>query len=157
MLTKEEFFQKHKKVIETGLITEEYVDDMLEMILEMSISEQRALSSQIERIFMHMLKYEYQKERQSRSWINTIRNARSEISSYKESHKSVWNSFGDDHLDDIYKRALSSAAAETNIPKKYFPDLRPPHFTKDNIADSEFIEKYLRSNAYSEYAKKELF
>ena len=153
ILSKEEFLNKHKNVIESGIVTEEYVDDVLDMIMEMAKSDERAVRSQIRRIFHHMLKFEYQKERQSRSWINTIRGACRELEDYKKSSKAIWNSFGDDHLDDIYKDAVRDAVSETKLPKSTFPTNRPSHFTKDNISDYSYMEYYMTNYAYSNVAK----
>ena len=92
-----EFIKKHQEVILGGDITESYVDDCLDIIQEMAANLEKDMKSQLIRIFMHLLKYQFQPIKQSRSWINTIRSASNEINKIKQKNKSIWNVFGDDH------------------------------------------------------------
>lgn len=156
ILSKEEFIKKHQDVILTGIVTESYIEDMLDMIEEGVKSDIKATRSQIRRIFTHMLKYQYQNDHQTRSWINTIRDANRNLQDQMKTDKNVYNVFGDDMLNDIYEDALRDAKNETGLPLKVFPLSRPNDFTKDNIVDSDFIEEFLKKYAYTDYAKQTL-
>ena len=50
-----------------------------ELIDALSRSDKRALRSQLTRLMMHIIKWQIQPERRSRSWLATIENARIEI------------------------------------------------------------------------------
>ena len=78
--------------------------EKLDIIQEMAKRDLSRMESQFERIYEHLLKYKYQKDRQTRSWINTIIDSKNNIEKQKEESKSIWNYFGEDHLDDIYKK-----------------------------------------------------
>lgn len=148
-----EFIKKHQEVILGGDITESYVDDCLDIIQEMAANLEKGMKSQLIRIFMHLLKYQFQPIKQSRSWINTIRSASNEINKIKQKNKSIWNVFGDDHLNDIYIKAVNEACKDTGLNIRNFPLQRPDYFTKENMADLQFIENYLRRYVYSDEAK----
>jgi len=55
-----------------------------ELIATLSKSEERALRSQLIRLMMHIVKWNIQPERRSRSWLLTISNARLEIAEILE-------------------------------------------------------------------------
>ncbi|BAP55184.1 hypothetical protein THII_0887 [Thioploca ingrica] len=58
---------------------EESTTGIEELIDALSRSERRALRSQLIRLMMHIIKWQIQPERRSRSWQSTISNARIEI------------------------------------------------------------------------------
>jgi len=58
---------------------EESTTGIEELIDALSRSEKRALRSQLIRLMMHIIKWQIQPERRSRSWQSTISNARIEI------------------------------------------------------------------------------
>lgn len=152
-----EFKEKHKRVIETGHITEEFIDEIFQMILDVSKSEERELYSMIRKIFSYMLKYGYDKEKQSKYWIHNIRELYRELFYFKIIIVDVWDSFSEDKLDDIYEDALRDVIAETGKRKEQFSVCRPDYFSKDNISEFNFMEKFLKDNAYTNSAKKVLF
>lgn len=55
ILSKEEFIKKYQDVILTGIVTESYIEDILDMIEE-GVKSDVKVRSQIRRIFTHMLK-----------------------------------------------------------------------------------------------------
>lgn len=127
--------------------------EKLDIIQEMAKRDLGRMESQFERIYEHLLKYKYQKDRQTRSWINTIIDSKNNIEKQKEESKSIWNYFGEDHLDDIYKKSVRKASKETGLDIKSFPIERPKTFTKENMINDNFIESYFKQNAYTTEAK----
>lgn len=157
LLSKEEFLKKHENVLRTGLVTESYIEDMFDILEESTKTDIKATRSQIRRLFSHMLKYQYQKEKQTGSWINTIRQASTEIQDQCKTSKAIYNTFGDDHLNDIYNDAKRDASRETGLSTRDFPQYRPDIFNKDNIINDTFIDDYLLKYAYTHEAKKYLY
>src|SRR6266480_3382791 len=60
-----------------------------ELIDALSRAEKRALRSQLMRLMAHIIKWKTQPEKRSRSWRQTIRNAREEIAESQEDTPSL--------------------------------------------------------------------
>jgi hypothetical protein len=67
-----------KNELEQGHIEESTIG-IEELIDALSRSEKRVLRSQLTRLMTHIIKWQIQPERRSRSWLTTIENARIEI------------------------------------------------------------------------------
>jgi len=85
-----------------------------ELIDALSRSEKRALRSQLTRLMMHIIKWQIQPKRRSRSWQSTISNARIEIEEILEEEPhlkpqvpQLW--------DKCFKAACQIAKDETGI------------------------------------------
>jgi hypothetical protein len=85
-----------------------------ELINALSRSEKRALRSQLNRLMMHIIKWQIQPNRRSRSWQSTISNARIEIEEMLEEEPhlkpqvpQLW--------DKCFKAACRIAKDETGI------------------------------------------
>lgn len=105
-------------------------EHLAEEIEGLVASEKRALKSQIRRLIMHLLKWEKQSSRRSRSWANTIENAREEIKESLEEKPSLRSST-EDFTTMMYRKAVRDAENETGISKKDFPAECP--FTFEQI------------------------
>jgi hypothetical protein len=79
---------------------------------------------------MHLLKYKYQPEKQTRSWISTINTQRNEINLVLDDSPSLRPYFKE-NLSDCYQKARLDASSETKLPLEIFPEDCP--FTQENI------------------------
>lgn len=150
-----EFLDCYGKDLENGIIKEECIGDIFDFLLEMASSDISAVRSQLERLDMHLLKYQYQRNKQSKSWINTIRNASSILFNLLQS-KSLRNKIDLEMQEKVYNRAKVRANFETGLPITTFPENIPSEFNLDNLIDVVYIENFLRKYATSSEAKKEL-
>ncbi|GAB3920086.1 DUF29 domain-containing protein [Larkinella terrae] len=82
-----------------------------QLIETMSRSERRALQSQLIRLMLHIFKWKIQPEKQSRSWLLTIKNARFEIRSLREYTPSLNETF----IQSIWESSVNEARAEAEI------------------------------------------
>lgn len=132
------------------------MNEIFEIIEEGTKGVKNELDSQIERLYIHLLKYEYQKDHQTRSWINTILDSCKQITQIKTQYKSVWNNIEDNELDKIYSKAIIKASRETMMPKSIFSQYRSDSYSKDNISNRLYLKNFIKENAYSVYAKEEI-
>ncbi len=90
-------------------------EHLAEEIRDLGLSFKHALKSHLEILLIHLIKWEIQPERRTRSWESSISNARVEIDSLMDSIPSLRR-----HLSEIfahcYKRAYTRAIAETRLP-----------------------------------------
>jgi hypothetical protein len=92
--------------------------------------DERALGSQLKRVMAHMLKQRHQPERATRSWQDSIRNAREQIEDILDQSPSL-----QPRLPGLmarnYPRAVAQAASETRLPETAFP--QAPPFSLDEV------------------------
>lgn len=128
-------------------------DNIYYPVLEMSLPIKPA-ESELIILFTHLLKYDYQSYKQTRSWITSIRNSSKNLASYLLI-KSVYNVvIKDEFLNNCFRKAIVKASNETSLPKSTFPANIPKEYSIEHITDSKYIEKYLDDNAKTDEAKR---
>ena len=83
-----------------------------ELIDALARSDRRALRSHLIRLMQHIIKWQVQPERRSRSWLATIRNARSEIESLREDTPSLTPAVIEEMWDVCFRAAVNEAEGE---------------------------------------------
>lgn len=85
-----------------------------ELIDALSRADRRALRSQLIRLMAHVIKWNTQPHRRSRSWIATIRTARDEIIGIQQDTPSVTDNVIRDLWQKCFERAKDEAEGEMN-------------------------------------------
>jgi hypothetical protein len=111
------------------------LEHLIEEVESMGNSELRELESRLTVLLMHLLKWQYQANFQTRSWILTIKEQRRRIVKRLQQSTSLKNKL-DEIINDAYELARGDAADETGIPESYFPVTCP--WTYIQIVDMEF-------------------
>jgi hypothetical protein len=114
-----------KNELQQGNIEESTIG-IEELIDALSRSEKRALRSQLIRLMMHIIKWQIQPERRSRSWQSTISNARIEIEDILEEEPHLKSQVSK-LWEKYFKAACQIAKDETGIkvePRRIEQDLR---------------------------------
>jgi hypothetical protein len=83
-----------------------------ELIDALSRSEKRALRSHLIRLMAHIIKWQTQPERRSRSWVATIQNARVEIGEIQDETPSLSRDAVESIWDSCFRLARNEAEAE---------------------------------------------
>lgn len=92
------------------------IEHIAEEIEDVGKSEQRELASRMEVLLAHLLKWQYQPERQGKSWKNTIRAQRKEISYLLDETPSLRGKLSELRwLDVVWSKAVARAGEETGI------------------------------------------
>jgi hypothetical protein len=112
------------RLLRAGQLSDIDIDNIAEEIETMGRSERRSLSSNLMQILIHLLKWTYQPERRSRSWMVSIikhrdgyRHDLEENPSLKPEVPAI--------LVRAYDDARRLAAAESGLPIKTFPEACP--------------------------------
>lgn len=150
-----EFLDIYGEDLKNGIVKEECIGEIFDFLLEMAGSDLNAVKSQLVRIYSHLLKYQYQPFKQSRSWINTIRDASVQLSILL-TNKSLMNKISIEIQNDMYKKGVREAVRQTHLSKYTFPDNITDQFKLDHLIDDDYIDAYLVRYACSDQAKKEL-
>ena len=110
--------------------------NLIEELEAMGRSEKHALESNLRIVLLHLLKYKYQSNKQSKSWLSTIREHRIRIRKVLQSSPSL-NRFIEFIFDEIYQDARKLAADETGFPIETFPSDTP--FSLAEALNEEFL------------------
>jgi hypothetical protein len=122
------------KLLREGQLSALDVANLLEEIEDIGRSEKRAFYSNLKILLMHLLKYSYQSEKRSNSWIASIVEHRQRIKkAFKESPS--LQAYFIEIVNECYQDARELAAAETGLAIDAFP-VEPP-FTPEEILNSD--------------------
>ncbi len=114
--------QEIKKSFDVGDLAD--VEEGLNILIDsMSRSDKRALESQLIRLMLHIIKWQIQPDKRSRSWTISIRNARYEIKSWKKYSPALNDDFLKTIWADAFEEALEAAEAETAVSNKHIESL----------------------------------
>jgi Domain of unknown function DUF29 len=118
------------------------IKNLVEELEALGRSEQKELGSYLQLLFMHLLKCQYQPERRTKSWDNTLTNCRDQIQDCLEDTPSLQRFLQDEEwIEKYYRRARREAAKETMQPIELFPAQCP--YTIEQALDIDFLNKPL--------------
>lgn len=116
---------------------EEAQEALDELYNAMANAERRALSSQLVRLMSHILKWRYQADKRSTSWVRTIVNARQEIKSLQE----YMPLFTPEYIETIWQKnfdaATTQAKAEMNLSRK--DKFEPAELSWNEVFEDEYL------------------
>ena len=104
--------------------------NIAEEIESMGKRDRRSISSYVQNVLLHLLKWRYQPEQRGASWRLSIENARDQILNLLDESPSLKSEM-DKFATKEYQRALRNAAGETGLPLTTFPEQCP--FTVEQI------------------------
>jgi Domain of unknown function DUF29 len=112
------------------------IENLAEEIESLGKSDRRALMSQVNRLLVHLLKWQFQAELRSASWENSIEMARDAMRRIVEDSPSLKDAI-EDRLNNEYKLARRKAARETKLPETNFPSNCA--YSLKQILDDDFL------------------
>lgn len=113
--------------------------DLENLIIEiesMGKSNKRELKSRLIILIMHLLKWKYQPEKRSQSWLSTINEQRLQIELLLEQNPSLKPQI-QPIIEKYYSKARKIASQETNLNLSLFPSEIP--FNTNSILESDFF------------------
>jgi Domain of unknown function DUF29 len=113
-----------------------------EFLWDMAIRDRREVMSRLATLLMHLLKWDYQPRKRSRSWRLTIITQRQELEDALES-KTLMN-HAHDSLPRAYAKAVARAIAETGLSGDRFPHDCP--YALDEVLGSKELETPTENN-----------
>jgi hypothetical protein len=136
-------------------LTNKYLENNSDYLNESLKDDLAPLDEFIKSLFGHTLKFIYQRQRQSRSWILSIRNSHVHIVEIIGEHEkaAISKITKDGYLDKIYKRALNFASKETGI---FISEPRPSDWDENFIQDRNKIMNLLLEYAINDKVKGDI-
>lgn len=103
------------RLLATGQFSELDIDHLVEEVLDLSKRERDKLLSSMRLILHHLLKWDYQPQKRSKSWQNIIERERNNIQFYVEDSPSLKRYLSEEWLNKLYVNACLDAASETGL------------------------------------------
>ena len=124
------------KELKNGNFAEVDLANLIEEIETMGRSEKRTLKSNLLVVLMHLLKYKYQPDKHTNSWLSTIFEHRQRVEECLTESPSL-NNYLPEVFINCYQNARKQAAIETGLSLATFPVESP--FTIDECLDEDFL------------------
>lgn len=105
------------------------LQNLIEEIESLGKQQRQELRSRLGVLIGHLLKWEYQPQRRSRSWLATIRIQRLDISELLEENPSL-KSYLEEAIQKAYLKGVVLAVGETDLPDNTFPAECPYSLTE---------------------------
>jgi hypothetical protein len=112
------------------------LDNLIEELESMGRSERRQLTSRLEVLLVHLLKWVFQPERRTRSWQTTMAEQRRRIQRILRDNPSLRPEL-DACLRDAYEDARYTAADETSLPLTTFPERCP--YPLERVLEADWL------------------
>lgn len=127
--------QQQSALIRDGHWDEIDRDNLREEIESLGKQQRQELRNRLGVLIGHLLKWQYQPQNRSRSWLSTIRLQRLEIVDLLDDNPSL-KPYLEDAIDRAYLKGLAIAIDETNLSDRIFPSIC--EYSLDNILDAQF-------------------
>jgi hypothetical protein len=122
--------------LQKGQLTEIDLDNLIEELEAMGRSEKNSLESNLVVLLMHLLKYKYQPEKRTNSWLYTIKEHRRRLRKAFETSPSL-KRYYQEIFEETYEDARDLAATETGLSLNIFPINCP--FSSDETLNNDFL------------------
>ncbi|MDJ0598446.1 MAG: DUF29 domain-containing protein [Crocosphaera sp.] len=130
------WLEETAQLLREGKLTELDVNNLIEEIEDMGRSEKKAVKSNLKILLCHLLKYKYQPEKRSRSWLSTIFEHRDRLDDDFADSPSLKRYF-DEVFESCYQKARKQASIETGLPLEIFPINCP--FTFEQVLNMDYL------------------
>ncbi len=127
--------KENARLMREGRLSDIDIEHIAEELESMTRSEKRELISRLAVLMSHLLKWQFQQEKRSNSWKNTIDAQREDVSELLEDSPSLRHEIGD-KLQKAYSKAKLLVAAETGMARERFPATCP--YDLDQVLSEEF-------------------
>jgi hypothetical protein len=130
-----EWTTRQATLIRAGRVDELDLDHIAEQLDDLGSEIYRRLESALTVLFAHMLKWDYQPERRTRSWEATIREQRKRIAKMLEKNPSLKSKLAEATTEG-YEYGRDRASGETDMPVESFPE--KSGYTWHDVMEREF-------------------
>ncbi|KOR31032.1 hypothetical protein TI04_02970 [Achromatium sp. WMS2] len=127
--------QQQAELLKAGNLAALDIANLIDEIEDMGRSEKRELTSRLEVLLLHLLKWQHQPQRRGNSWLLTIKLQRNRVQRLLKENPGL-QSLIIESVADAYEDAQLKAATATGLNLAIFPQTCP--WTFDQIMDPEF-------------------
>ena len=112
------------------------LEHLIEEIEDLGKSERRGIASQLTRLLLHLLKWQYQPKRRSDSWLDSITDARLQIELAVKDSPGL-KAYASEQLEQSHQKARQSAAKQTGLLLSTFPE--ECSYSLENVLNEDWL------------------
>jgi hypothetical protein len=112
------------------------IPNLIEEIESLGKQQRQELRNRLGILLGHLLKWEFQPDHRSRSWLATIREQRRQILRVLKENPSL-RPYLQEAIEDAFQSGLNLAVSETSLSYKVFPQDCP--YSPEQMFDSDFF------------------
>jgi hypothetical protein len=131
-----EWTQENARLLRERRFSEIDIDNLVEELETMGRSEKRAFVNRLAVLIAHLLKWQFQPERRSKSWLYTIKEQRRKVMDILEDSPSLKHEI-QQRISRAYEDAILLAVRDTELDEETFPASCP--YELDKIMDTTFF------------------
>lgn len=124
------------ELVRAGRVDEIDLPNLAEYLHDMAVSERREVEGRMLVLLAHILKWEHQPKKRSRSWRATVVEQRQDLR--RHALRGVLRNHGEEKLGEVYPDAVERASAQTGLPPSRFPRECP--YTFEHLLTVELPE-----------------
>lgn len=128
--------EEQARLLEARRFDELDLPNLIDEVEDLSRSQKRAIRSNLTVVLLRLLKWQYQPEKRSGSWRDSIREHRHRIAQECRDSPSL-RSYPRDVFGEVYAHARLRAADQTGLRPETFPGESP--FTVERALDPDFL------------------
>ena len=130
------WINKNVELLRRGCLSEIDAEHIAQELESMGKRDRRQLRSRLQVLIMHLLKWQYQPDKQSQSWLATIDHQRDQIEALLLDSPSLRGDL-ETALVIVYPKSVRDAHRETSLPETVFPLSCP--FALEEILAPDFL------------------
>lgn len=127
--------QEQSRFLKEGNFSQLDIENLAEEIAALGAQQLKELVNRLKILLMHLLKWEFQPAKRTRSWILTIKIQRTEISHLIQKHPSLKAKL-EEAIKEAFEVSRLLAAEETGLTEQTFPPICP--YTLEEILAPQF-------------------
>jgi hypothetical protein len=128
--------EEQARLIKEGRLQQLDIVNLIDEIEALGIQEKKAVKSTLVVVLKHLLKYEYQPRRRSRSWLSSIAEHRRRLRDDLTTSPSL-RPYARQQFEECYQDGRRQALIETGLAEEAVP--RTPIYTLEQTLDSDFL------------------
>ncbi len=131
------WLEHQAELLRQGRVAELDLENLAEEVESIGRSDKREVQNRLSILLAHLLKYQFQPKRRSRSWTTTISEQRRQLDLVFKDSPSLLKNYAPQVFDDSYTYARRKASDETGLSLTAFPEASP--YTLTETLDEDFL------------------
>jgi hypothetical protein len=128
--------EEQARLLREGRLKELDLINLIDEVEDLGIHEKKAVQSNLVVVLKHLLKYQFQPHRRSRSWLSSIAEHRRRLRNDLATSPSL-RGYARDQFEESYQDGRRQALIETGIREEAIP--RTPAYTLEQTLDPDFL------------------
>jgi len=128
--------EEQARLLKEGRLQQLDLVNLIDEIEDLGIHEKKAVQSNLVVVLKHLLKYQYQPRRRSRSWLSSIAEHRRRLRNDLATSPSL-RPYAHERFEQCYQDGRRQALIESGLAEEALP--RPPAYTLEQALDPEFL------------------